>query len=102
MINTINLPDLNTNPNSTIPTIIGTKSYFFNYRWINDYCLLDIVLNGEYLVKGRAMVTASDFIGRVKDSEKITGSLHLVNKFGNKAEPTQDNFHTDYYLVWGE
>ena len=63
---------------------------------------LDILYKDEYLVKGRAMTTGSDLIGRVKDDELITGSLFLVNKYGHSVEPTQETFSTDYYLVWVE
>ena len=48
------------------------------------------------------MVTGSDFIARVKDDELITGSLYLVNKYGESVEPTQETFNTDFYLAWVE
>lgn len=101
-MNTIQLPNLNENADVTQPIVIGTKSYIFNFKWINDYCLLDILLNDEYLVKGRAMTTGSDLIGRVKDDKLITGSLFLINKYGDSVEPTQETFNTDFYLVWVE
>ena len=101
-MNTIQLPNLNENADVTQPIVIGTKSYIFNFKWVNDYCLLDILLNDEYLVKGRAMTTGSDLIGRVKDDKLITGSLFLINKYGDSVEPTQETFNTDFYLVWVE
>ena len=101
-MNTIQLPNLNENADVTQPIVIGTKSYIFNFKWINDYCLLDILLNDEYLIKGRAMTTGSDLIGRVKDDKLITGSLFLINKYGDSVEPTQETFNTDFYLVWVE
>ena len=101
-MNTIQLPNLNENADVTQPIVIGTKSYIFNFKWVNDYCLLDILLNDEYLVKGRAITTGSDLIGRVKDDKLITGSLFLINKYGDSVEPTQETFNTDFYLVWVE
>ena len=32
----------------------------------------------------------------------ITGSLYLVNKYGESVEPTQETFNTDFYLAWVE
>lgn len=102
-MNTIPLPDLNNNPKVMQQTIIGSKSYQFSYRWMNDgYCLLDIMLDDVPLLKGRPMTTGSDLIARVKNSELITGSLFLINKYGQKVAPTQENFNTDYYLAWVE
>lgn len=99
---TIQIPNLNENADISQPIIIGQKSYTFNFKWVDTFCLLDIILKDQYLVKGRAITTASNLIGRVKNEELITGSLYLVNKYDNTAEPTQENFHTDYYLVWVE
>ena len=56
----------------------------------------------KYLVKGRAMVTGSDLIARVKNDELITGSLYLINKYGDSVEPRQETFNTDFYLAWVE
>lgn len=100
-MNTITLPDLNENPKTVQPTIIGLKTYTFAYNWMdNGYCALDIMLDDVYFLKGHPMVTGSDLIGRVKNSDLITGSLFLINKYGQKVEPTQENFNTDYYLAW--
>lgn len=101
-MNTIQLPNLNENADVTQPIVIGTKAYTFNFKWVDDFCSLDILYKEKYLVKGRAMTTGSDLIGRVKDDELITGSLFLVNKYGHSVEPTQETFNTDYYLVWVE
>lgn len=101
-MNTFQLPNLNEDADVSQPIVIGTKSYTFNFKWINDYCSLDIMYQDKYLVKGRAMVTGSDLIARVKDDNLITGSLFLINKYGYSVEPTQDTFSTDFYLVWVE
>lgn len=101
-MNTIQLPNLNENADVTQPIVIGTKAYTFNFRWVDTFCVLDILLKDRYLVKGRAMTTGSDLIGRVKDDDLITGSLFLINKYGHSVEPTQETFSTDYYLVWVE
>ena len=101
-MNIIQLPNLKENANIARPVIIGTKSYMFNFKWIDTFCLLDIMLKDQYLVKGRAITTGSNLIARVKNDELITGSLFLINKYNNSTEPTQETFNTDYYLVWME
>ena len=99
---TIRLPNINEDVNVTQPIILGDKTYTFNFRWIADFCSLDIMYNDSYLVKGKAMVTGSDLISRVKDDNLITGSLYLIHKYGEAVQPTQETFATDYYFVWGE
>lgn len=101
-MNTINLPNLYDEANISQPIILGDKTYMFNFRWIADFCSLDILLNDTYVVKGKAIVLGSDLISRVKDDNIIKGSLYLVHKYGLQIEPTQETFATDYYLVWGE
>lgn len=101
-MNIIPLPNLNENADVSQPIIIGTKVYTFNYKWLDEFCSLDIIYQNTYLVKGRAMVIGSDLIGRVKNDEFITGSLYLVNKNGESVEPTQETFNTDFYLTWIE
>lgn len=101
-MNIIQLPNLNENADITQPIVIGTKSYTFNFKWVDTFCVLDILYKDEYLVKGRAMTTGSDLISRVKNDELISGSLFLVNKYGHPVEPIQENFNTDYYLAWVE
>ena len=101
-MHTIQLPNLNENADVTQPIVIGTKVYTFNFKWIDTFCSLDILYKDEYLVKGRAITTGSDLIGRVKNDELITGSLFLINKYGESVQPIQENFHIDYYLTWVE
>ena len=101
-MNVIQLPNLNENADVSQPIVIGTKSYTFNFKWVDSFCSLDIIYQDKYLVKGRAMVTGSDLIGRVKNDDLITGSLYLINKYGESVEPTQETFDTDFYLVWME
>lgn len=98
----IQIPNLNENADVSQQVVLNTKMYTFNFKWVDTFCVLDILLKDQYLVKGRTITTQSDLIGRVKNDELITGSLYLVNKYDNTAEPTQENFHTDYYLVWVE
>lgn len=98
----IQIPNLNENADVSQQVVLNTKMYTFNFKWVDTFCLLDILLKDQYLVKGRAITTQSNLISRVKNDELITGSLYLVNKYDNTAEPTQENFHTDYYLVWVE
>lgn len=101
-MNVLQLPNLNEYPDVSQPIVIGAKSYVFNFKWIDSFCSLDIIYQDKYLVKGRAIVLGSDLIGRVKNDELITGSLYLVNKYGESVEPTQETFSTDFYLVWTE
>lgn len=101
-MNILQLPNINENADISQPIVIGSKSYIFNFKWVGEFCSLDIIYQNQYLVKGRAMVTGSDLIGRVKNDELITGSLYLINKYGNSVEPTQATFNTDFYLVWVE
>lgn len=96
------LPNLNEDADVTQPIVIGTKSYTFNFKWVDTFCSLDIIYQNNYLVKGRAMVIGSNLIGRVKDDNLITGSLFLVNKYSISVEPTQETFNKDFYLVWVE
>ena len=101
-MNILQLPNLNENADVSQPIVIGTKNYTFNFNWIDDFCSLDIIYQDKYLVKGRAMVRGSNLIGRVKNDDLITGSLYLINKYGESVEPTQETFNTDFYLVWAE
>ena len=101
-MNIINLPNLYDNANISQPIILGDKTYMFNFRWIADFCSLDILLNDTYVTKGKAIVLGCDLISRVKDDNLITGSLYLIHKYGEAVQPTQETFATDYYLVWGE
>lgn len=98
----IQIPNLNENPDVSQQVVLNTKMYTFNFKWVDTFCLLDILLKDKYLVKGRAITTQSNLIGRVKNDELITGSLYLVNKYNNYVQPTQETFHTDYHLVWVE
>lgn len=99
-----NLPDLNTNPNTFLNYIINNKSYTFQFQWSGDHaiCTAYFVANNQnvYLFKGRAITINSDLISRVNDSDKITGSLFVVNKFGQNVEPEQHTFSSDFQLVY--
>ena len=101
-MNILSLPNLNENADVSQPIVIGTKTYTFNFKWIDNFCSLDIIYQDKYLVKGRAIVIGSDLIARVKNDELITGGLFLVNKYGDSVEPTQKTFNTDFYLIWME
>lgn len=96
----IQLPDLNNYPNVTFPIQHEQKTYTLSFRWIDTFAVLDIEYDGEYLIKGQALVTGYDLIGRIKDQDKITGSIYLVHKYGASCQPLQDTFAKDYALVW--
>lgn len=103
-MNILTLPDLTNNPDTRVAYTINGKEYMFRFRWCDTFCLLDIyVINDNenvYLVKGHAITTDSDLIGRVKNSSLITGSLVYTNKYQQNIEPDQDNFNTDFYLIY--
>ncbi len=100
----LTLPNLTNTPNTNIVYPIGNKSYTFQFKWCGDFCLLSIYIirgnNNIYLIKGQPITINSDLIARVKDDDLITGSLLFMNKYNISIEPTQDNFHTDYYLIY--
>ena len=102
----LKLPNLLTNPVTKQTYIINNREYTFTFRWIEEFCTLDIYIiqDGQrtYLVKGIAIALDSDIISRVKNDSLISGSLYLINKYGETGEPTQDNFHTDYEMEYYE
>lgn len=103
-MNTYKLPNLLNAPDSRVSYIIDGVQYMFRFRWINTFCLLDIYLiedNQEvFLVKGRPLTINSDLLGRVNDPDLIVGSLYLTQNQGERVEPSQENFHKDYCLVY--
>jgi len=97
-------PNLLNNSKVKITYIINNTEYIFRFWWCDTFCLLDIfIIDGfeeVYLVKGRPLTINSDLIARVNEPDLITGSIYLMQKYGFNIEPTQENLHTDYYLVW--
>lgn len=100
----LTLPNLINNSDTRISYTINNQSYMFHFHWCGTFCLLDIYIIRDneniYLVKGRAITINNDIIARVKNSDLITGSLLFINRYGYNIEPSQDNFHTDFYLVY--
>lgn len=100
------LPDLSMNSNTKVSYLINKAEYIFRYLWCDSFCLLDVYVvrnnNKIYLLKGRPVTINSNLIGRVKDSGLISGSLRIMNKYDDNIEPTQENFHKDFYLVYQE
>ena len=90
------LPDMLTNPIAKQSYIINGQEYIFVFRWTDGSCTLDIytIQNGErkYMLKGRALTVQSDL--------RTDLPLYLVNKYGLSDEPVQENFHTDFELVF--
>lgn len=105
-MNKLTLPNLSNKPNARQSYNINGMEYMFHFEWCGTFCLLDIYLIennlNNYLVKGRGLTLSSNLIERVKDSDIITGSLVLINKYGLTTEPSQDNLHSDYYLLYTE
>ncbi len=102
----LTLPDLSTKPKTSLSYSINGKEYMFRFQWCGTFCVIDIYLIknnvNNFLVKGRALTSLTNIIKRLKDSDIISGSLFLINKYGLTTEPLQDNFHTDYYLLYSE
>ena len=101
-MNIIEIPNLNENPKSSRQVIINNKSYTFNFEWLDEFGILDIYLDDVVLVHGRALTTASNLVGRVKNDDLFNGGLYLINKNVDYVGPTQETLHTDFYLVWVE
>ena len=103
-MNILTLPNLINNPDTRVSYTINGREYMFHFKWCDSFCLLDVYViqdnRNKYLVKGRAVTTESDLTARVKDSSLISGTLVYLNRYGENIEPTQENFHTDFYLVY--
>lgn len=99
-----NLPNLIANPKCIVNYIINNRQYTFNFEWIDDHaiCTAYFVANNvnQYLFKGRAITINSNLIARIKDEKIITGSLMIMNVYGQSVEPFQTNFSSDYVLVY--
>ncbi len=105
-MNRITLPNLSTKPDTRLSYNLNGREYMFRFVWCGTFCNVDIYLIennvNNYLVKSRSVTLSSNLIERVKNSDVITGSLVLINKYGLSTEPSQENFHTDYYLLYTE
>lgn len=103
-MNTLKLPNLLNTPDARMTYLINGAQYMFRFRWCSTFCLLDIYQvedNTEiFLVKSRPLTINSDLISRVKDPDLIVGSLYLTQIYGDNVEPSQENFHKDYCLVY--
>lgn len=99
-----NLPDILTNPKPFVNYVINDKQYTFQFEWIGDcaYCTAYFVANNvnQYLFKGRAITINSNLIARINDNDIITGALYVMNAYGEEVEPLQENFSSDYQLVY--
>lgn len=105
-MNKLTLPNLLNKSDTRMSYNINGREYMFHFKWNGTFCIADIYIIennvNNYLVKGRALTLSSNLIERIKDDELITGSLLLINKYGASTDPSQDNFHTDYYLLFME
>lgn len=105
-MNKLTLPNIAAKPDTRQSYNIGGREYMFRFEWCGTFCNIDIYLIennvNNYLVKSRPLTLSSNIIDRVKDNDMITGSLVLANKYGLTTEPSQDNFYTDYYLLYTE
>ena len=100
-MNTLSLPNLLNNPDIRVSYTLNEQSYMFHFLWCDTFCLLDIYIiqNNEnvYICKGEPLVPDSNLIARSQD---IKGELVLTNKFGQHIAPSQENFSTDFTLVY--
>ena len=102
-MNTLSLPNLINNPDVRASYTLNNQSYMFHFEWCDTFCLLDIyIIQGSeniYICKGEPIVPDSNLIAR---SPEISGTLYLMNKYGQTIPPTQDNFSTDFVLAYEE
>ena len=80
-MNTIQLPNLNKETNSTIPTIINEKSYTFNYLWINDYAILDIYLN-DVDINDCSIANVRNYISLMSQNDILYNDYFTATKRG--------------------
>ncbi len=99
-MNTFTLPDINTNPDIRVSYTINNQSYMFHFQWCDSFCLLDIYMiqdnENVYIAKGEPLVPGRNLTARAD----MQGSLMLVNKYGQNAELLQENFSSDFVLVY--
>lgn len=100
-MNTFTLPDINTNPDIRVSYTINNQSYMFHFQWCDSFCLLDIYMiqdnENVYIAKGEPLVPGRNLTARSADMQ---GNLMLVNKYGQNAELLQENFSSDFVLVY--
>lgn len=100
------LPNLQNNPQVLCNYIFNKRAYTLYFRWCSDFCLVDIyyLQDGEkiYILKGRPITINIDLISRIKNNSLIEGKLTVENKYGRDNPPDQENFHTDFELVYYE
>ena len=103
-MNILNLPNLSNKPDTRVSYNINGRQYMFRFKWPGTYRLIDIYIIennvNNYLVKGRALTTLSDIAERIKDESLFKGSLVLVPKYETAPDISQENFHTDYNLLY--
>lgn len=98
------LPDLNKNAKMFTNYIINNVQYTFNFEWCDDFaiCTAYFIANNEnvYLFKGKPLTINTDLLNRIKNPEIINGQLILKNIYEQPVEPIQENFGSDYQLVY--
>jgi len=100
-----NLPDILSNPKPFVEYIINDVKYRFQFDWQGDcaFCTAyfsDGENKNQYLFKGKPLTINNNLIGRVKNPQLITGALFLMNVYAQSVEPLQENFSSDYQLVY--
>lgn len=105
-MNKLTLPNLLNKSDVRMSYNINNREYMVRFKWCSTFCIADIYYiennTNKYIIKGSALTLANDLIARVKDDDVIQGYLMLVNKYGESTEPSQENLHTDYYLLYME
>ena len=99
-----NLPNLLENPKSFVNYVINDRQYTFYFEWCDDFalCTAFFVANNvnQYLFKGKPITIDTNLLSRVKDKNVIGGYLVVTNAYGERIEPLQENFSSDYQLVY--
>ena len=74
--------------------------YTFEFIWCDFFFLLDIYTENfsekSYLVKGIPLVTNINLIRNTNLKDRLV----IENIYRKKLEPSKENLHTDFELVW--
>ena len=99
-----NLPDLNTSPKSFVNYFINNRQYTFQFEWCDTFalCTAYFVANNvnQYLFKGRPITINTNLVSRIADKNIFDGYLMIMNVYNQSVEPFQENFSSDYQLVY--
>ena len=105
-MNKLTLPNLTNKSDTRLSYNINDREYMFHFKWCDTFCIVDIYLiennTNNYLIKSVPLTLTENLIARVRDNNLISGSLFFLNRYNAPSEPSQDDFYTDYYLLYTE